>query len=474
MNRPVVRKAIVLAVAAVFLTVSVGAVHAANTVKTTVIKNAALIVSMDEGVGDGPLGLVKGGDIKIEQDRIISVGPPATGDVVIDAAGLIVMPGFVDTHNHLWQTLTRGCGLEYDLHGWLDACQWPAGGAIDETDTYALVRLSTFDLIGTGVTTTTDWAVSSSEGMVAGNIRALEDSKLRFVYAYFDWHCNVNDCTKAQSTRESIIAFKRRHIDPNPLAGLQTAAHPIPAFAPSVRNMAALAKELGIALNVHFMENKNDPGGEANGVFPSMATILEEAGAFEGLLQVNHAVHLTDADIDTLKQHNVRVAHNPLSNMRLASGVMRTPDMHAAGLTMGLGLDGGSNDTSDFFNLMRMAVGLQRAKHLDAGIYPTVADVLRMATLGGAEVLGLQDQVGSLTPGKQADLIIIDPHHINFAPDWNWVNQLVFNGQTQNVQYVLVAGRILKQAGRVLGNQAETVRAAEAAVRRVKEKIGVE
>ncbi len=468
------QKPVAVMLTALALIVSLASVQAASAAKTTVIKNAALIVSMDADVGDGPLGLLNGGDIKIEHDRIISVGVPSTGDVVIDATGMIVMPGFVDTHNHLWQTLTRGCGLEYDLHGWLEACQWPAGGAIDEADTYALVRLSTFDLIGTGVTTTTDWAVSSSKGMVAGNIRALEDSKLRFVYAYFDWNCNVNDCSQADSTRTAIIDFKRRHIDPNPLAALQTAAHPIPAFAPGVRNMAALAKELGVALNVHFMENKNDPGGEANGVFPSMATVLKEAGAFDGSLQVNHAVHLTDADIAMLKRHDVRVAHNPLSNMRLASGVMRTPDMHAAGLTMGLGLDGGSNDTSDFFNLMRMAVGLQRAKHLDAGVYPTVADVLRMATMGGAQVLGLDDKVGSLTPGKQADLIVIDPHQINFAPDWNWVNQLVFNGQPRNVHYVLVAGRVLKQAGRVLGDQAETVQAAEAAVHRVKKKLGVE
>lgn len=452
----------------------VAGTHAADETSSTVIKNAALIISMDAQVGTGPLGSINGGDIKIDRDRIVSVGPVATGDTIIDATGMIVMPGFVDTHNHLWQTLIRGCGLEHDLHGWLDACQWPGGGAIDETDTYALVRLSTLDLIGSGVTTTTDWSVSSSPQMIAGNIRALEDSKLRFVYAYFDWHCNVDDCSKAEETRDSIIAFKQRHIDPNPLATLQTASHPIAPLLPSVRNMVALASELGITFNVHFMENKNDPGGDVNRVYPSMSTILKQAGAFDGSLLVNHAVHLADTDIARLKQHGVRVTHNPLSNMRLASGVMRAPDMHAAGLKIGLGLDGGSNDTSDFFNLMRVAVGLQRAKHLDAGIYPTVADVLRMATLGGAEVLGLQDQVGSLTPGKQADLIIIDPHQINFAPNWNWVNQVVFNGQPRNVQYVFVAGKMLKQAGRVPGKHDEIVRAAEAAVDKVKRSLHLE
>jgi 5-methylthioadenosine/S-adenosylhomocysteine deaminase len=439
-----------------------------------VIKNAALILTMDPRLGEGPLGVLHGGSIAITGDSISHVGGSVgEGVKVIDATGMIVMPGFVDTHNHLWQSLIRGCGLDKDLHGWLEECQWPGGGAIDEADTYALVRLSTLDLISTGVTTTTDWSVSSSDGMIDGNIRALKESGLRFVYAYFDWHCNVDDCSKAQETRRKIINFKQRHIDTNPLATLQTASHPIAPLAPSVRNQVALAKELGITFNAHYLENKNDPHGELNGQHPSMTAILNDAGAFDGDLLLNHAVHVSADEIALLAGHGARIAHNPLSNMRLASGVMPLPSMHAAGLTIGLGLDGGANDTSDFFSLMRTAVGLQRAVHLDAGIYPGIENVLRMATIGGAEALGLSEQIGSLTPGKQADLIIIDPHQINFAPDWDWVNQLVFNGQPQNVQYVFVAGRMLKASGHVPGDHQQTIRDAEAAVAKVKSRLGV-
>jgi 5-methylthioadenosine/S-adenosylhomocysteine deaminase len=143
---------------------------------------------------------------------------------------------------------------------------------------------------------------------------------------------------------------------------------------------------------------------------------------------------------------------------------MRYPDIQAAGIRMGLGLDGGTNDTTDAFNNMRAAVGLQRAKAVDEHESPTVAEVLRAATLGGAEALNMEKQIGSLTPGKQADVIVIDPRALNFSPLLRTVNQIVFNGQPQNVEWVFVAGRALKEKGRVKGvDQAELLKAAQTA-----------
>src|SRR5262249_26161192 len=159
----------------------------------------------------------------------------------------------------------------------------------------------------------------------------------------------------------------------------------------------------------------------------------------------------SDADIATLASLQASVAHNPLSNMRLASGIMRYLAVQNAGIRLSLGLDGGTNDTTDMFNNMRVAVGLQRATSRDAGESPTVAEVLRAATLGGAEALDMEHQIGSLTPGKQADLIVIEQRALNFTPVLRPVNQIVFNGQPQNVKYVFVAGRLLKQNGNLVG-----------------------
>jgi len=163
------------------------------------------------------------------------------------------------------------------------------------------------------------------------------------------------------------------------------------------------------------------------------------------------------------------VSHQPLSNMWLASGIMRYPDIQEAGLRIGLGLDGGTNDTTDAFNNMRAAVGLQRATSRDADQSPTVAEVLRAATLGGAEALDMQHKIGSLTRGKQADLIVIEQRALNFAPLLHPVNQIVFNGQPQNVKWVFVAGRALKEKGKVMGvDHGALLKAAQAATNRIR------
>jgi len=156
--------------------------------------------------------------------------------------------------------------------------------------------------------------------------------------------------------------------------------------------------------------------------------------------------------------------------MRLASGIAPIPDMLKRHMKVGLGLDGGTNDTSDMYNVMRAAVGLQRAKYVDPAAEPTVAEVLRMATLGGAEVLGLDREIGSLTPGKRADLQIVDAQQVNFAPKVDWLNQLVFNTQPRNVQWVFVDGRALKRDGSVAGvDTGQVVRDAQVAADHLKQ-----
>jgi 5-methylthioadenosine/S-adenosylhomocysteine deaminase len=244
-----------------------------------------------------------------------------------------------------------------------------------------------------------------------------------------------------------IRAAQAAFIAGNPLATLQVATHPAPGFlATHTAHMTALAQALGVKLHVHLLEHSaqvvEDPLG-----------ILQAAGAFAlgRDLYTAHSIHLSDANIATLADLAASVSHQPLSNMRLASGVMRYPALQAAGIRIGLGLDGGTNDMPDMFNTMRAAVGLQRATSRDPHVAPTVAEVLRAATLGGAETLDMAHQIGSLTPGKQADLIVLDPHTLTFAPQIQRVNQIVFNGHPQNVAWVFVAGRALKAQGTLQG-----------------------
>jgi 5-methylthioadenosine/S-adenosylhomocysteine deaminase len=415
------------------------------------IRNAALVLTIDPSLGDGSaLGQLANADVLIVDDVIAAVGvnlPEPSGTSVIDGRGMIVMPGFVDTHDHTLQSLIRGCGVDDNVVGWLERC--PGGirrAAAIESEIYAAVRLSTAGLIATGVTTVVDWPGRFETPVYRGNIRALVDSQMRFAVAVFGFALDGSDLAA------TLSAIKQEFIDPHPRATLQVATHPAPFFATHVAKATEAALSLGLKLHVHVLENI------AN-VAEHPLQVLQTAGAFAlgRDLHAAHVVHASDADIATLASLQASVAHNPLSNMRLASGIMPYPAVQNAGIRLGLGLDGGTNDTTDMFNTMRVAVGLQRAKWLDPHVSPTVSEVLRAATLGGAETLDMASQIGSLTPGKQADVIIIDPRTLNFAPQGAPVNQLITNGQPHNVKDVFVAGRLLKHNGHLVGVNMETL-----------------
>lgn len=429
----------------------------------TLIQNAALLITMDSSVAANDLGARVGADVLIENDRIAAVGQHLddAGARIVDATGMIVMPGFIDTHNHLWQSLIRGCGTNEELLGWLNACVLPLFNpeiSVTRPEAYAGVRLSTLDLINTGVTTTVEWSHAFTPEFVRGDIQALTDSGMRFVFAYF----GRND----SAVINDIRIVKRTLIDPNPKAAFQIASHPANALRQDVKAMAKLAKELGVKHHVHLLEHFTDRNEH-------MFEVLADADALGPDLLGAHGIHLIDEEIGKLAAHDVRILHNPLSNMRLASGVIRLPELKRAGVQVGLGLDGGANDTSDMFNNMRAALGLQRAKTLRADVFPSVAEVLRMATVDGAKLLGLFDRLGSLTPGKQADLIILNPEAVNFAPRSDWLSQIVFNGQPRNVEWVFVAGQPLKKQGKLVGvNQAAIVAAAQKAADRIQRDLG--
>ncbi|HEX6354975.1 amidohydrolase family protein [Actinophytocola sp.] len=427
-----------------------------------VVRNAALVVTMDPTLGTGDLGLIENADVVLDGDRIRAVGRGAgrsvAGAKVIDGRGKIVLPGFVDLHTHAWQSLIRGCATDKELNGWLGGCVLPLYGApVTAQDAYAGARLSTLDAVNTGVTTMTDWSHAFNADFARGNLRALADSGVRFVFSYA---ANANP-----ATLDEVRRVKREVIDQNPLANLQIGSHPTTENYENLAASEQLARELGVPLNVHLHESRADP---ATGQMDA----LRRAGAIRPGLLVDHAIYLTDAELDELAAADVRVAHNPLSNMRLASGVIRLPDMRARNMKVGLGLDGGTNDTNDMFNDMRAAVGLQRATAADPTRYPQPSDALRMATLGGAEALGLDAEIGSLTPGKQADIQIVDPQETNFAPRVDWVSQLVFNAQPANVEWVFVAGVARKRGGQVLGDVDRAITEAQAAADRLRELLG--
>lgn len=398
---------------------------------------------MDPHIGEGELGLLEGADVLLRNGEIADVGRDlkAPADArVRDVSGRFVLPGFVDIHNHLWQSSIRGGCSDQDVVGWLKTCNRPTLPKIDAADMYAFVHLSALDALQAGVTTLVDWVHAIPYATSERYVQALDDAGLRFVYAMAAF----------EGAEEQVRTVKERLIDPLPLASAQIAVHARRAGIAALRASWKQAQDLGLMLNSHVLEHRTDRNDE-------QIRTLRDIGAFGPDLLMNHAIHLTRDEIALVGDHDVRVAHCPLSNMRLASGVMPLPKMHRAGVKVGLGHDGGTNDTSDMFALMKAAVGLQRAVHEDPQIHPTLPAVLRMGTMGGAEAIGMADQVGSLTPGKRADVLVLDPGTLNFAPRFDWTSQIILNGQPHNITDVYVDGRLRKTGGELVGVDTEKV-----------------
>ena len=415
------------------------------------LKNAAMIVTMDSSVGESELGLIENGDVLIVGSHIAKVGQDIQDKSAqkLDLTGRIVLPGFVDAHNHLWSSMLRGCGSGGDLYWWLNHCQYPLLEEPVPVETvYGGVRLSAYDLVNTGVTTTLDWAGGPSPEFTDNNLRALEDAGIRFVYSAFR---QVADEAAMQD-----LEVIRQRLENNPLGTLQVGPFLIneEPFRSSFFALTDFAEKHKIRIHVHLRENAGDKE-------LGQLAMLREADVLGPRLQVAHAIHLDDEELEELAGAGVVAVHNPLSNMRLGSGIMRLHEMLQAGIPVALGLDGGTNDTSDMFNTMRIAVGLQRAKLRRTDIRPTITEVLRMATIGGAGVLGLEQQVGSLSPGKQADIIALNPDMVNFAPRFDWVSQIVLNAQPANVEWVFVAGRTLKCQGKLVGDVGSVIERAK-------------
>ncbi|MFE6084030.1 amidohydrolase family protein [Streptomyces virginiae] len=422
---------------------------------TILLRGASLVLTMDPALGSGPLGALDNADVLMRGGTIAAVGTslrPPPGTRIVDASGKLVMPGFVDTHTHLWQALIRGGCTDGDLFGWFTRCTDPQRGRLTPEALHSFVRLAALDAVQSGVTTLVDWVDIFSYDLIESYVRALAATGVRFTYAMFP----------SEADPTLVAKVKKELVDPVPLAGFQVATHAARAVQHLNHAHWEAAQDLGVMLNSHVLERPEQRADDPIGV-------LTDIGALGPQLLINHAIHLTDDEIAAVAAHDVRAAHCPLSNMRLASGIMRLGEFGRRGVKVGLGLDGGTNDSSDFHALMKTAIGLQRARATQAAIFPQVHDVLRMATLGGAEALGIGDRTGSLTPGKRADVVVVDPAALNFAPRFDWVGQTVFNGRPENVEAVFVDGRPLKFDGRLVGVDTErVVREAETAATRLR------
>ncbi len=418
--------------------------------------------------------IITDGAIRIEDDRIASVGKSADlraqfpAEEPVDVHGQLILPGFVDTHVHLAQAMIRGCADDLELIDWLVKRVWVLQGNYSAEDGAASAQLCIAEMLKSGTTTFIECMLADRYGF-DGIAKVVEQSGIRAClgkivmdqpgYAGQD---NVMHAGMVETRRSSIDSTLAMHKKWNGQANgrIQVwfgARTPGSCSKELYHEVTALARERRMGITIHVGEVRADIEYFRSEFNQRPMEYCEEVGLAGPNVLLAHAVWLDEADIADCARTGTAISHNPSSNTKLASGFMRLPAMLAAGVTVGLGCDGGpSNNSYDLVQEMKLAACIHKATTLDPTVVPAES-VLEMATIGGAKALGLDHEIGSIEPGKKADLVFVSTNKPRLTPSPNPVSTLVYAANGDDVDSVMVDGSFLVRHGRLMSLDEEAI-----------------
>jgi 5-methylthioadenosine/S-adenosylhomocysteine deaminase len=387
--------------------------------------------------------------IAINAGRIVAIGWTADlvrghhgATTVIDAAGGIVLPGFVNLHAHLAMTLLRGWADDRDLQDFL-ARVIPTETAIMSPESVRVgVELALAESVRAGITTTLDMYFHPDVASDAARRAGVRIANGPVVFSFpgpdsiaYERRMELADASLATSSAELTSG---RWLCPHGTYTIEV---------PHLKEVRDLAARYNAGLTIHAAENAAEVAMVLAQTGRRPVELLHDLGMLTPRTVLAHAVDLTDREIAMIAETGASVSHNPLSNMKLASGFARVPDLLAAGVTVGLGTDGtASSNDLDLYMAMRFAGTIHKGFGLDANVV-NASQVLRMATIDGARALGLADELGSLEVGKRADLQILWADHPNLVPSYDPISTVVFAAGRGDVRTVLVEGRVVLSDG---------------------------
>lgn len=391
-------------------------------------------------------------DILVEGERVTRIAPPGVMALpsepveVVDARGMAAIPGLVNAHAHSAMTLLRGLGEDLDLMAWLRGAIWPVEAKLSTEDIYWGTRLAALEMARTGTTLCHDMYLDP-----LAVARAARDAGLRFVvgYALIDGL----DEAKGAAQRAALDRFLGELPDYGPLVRFGLAAHSVYATsAASLRRLGELSRERGLVLHLHLAETEEEDRDcrERHGMSPT--AYLDSLGALGPLTLAAHCLWLDGGDLDLLASRGVAVVHNPVSNMKLASGpAFDWAGCQARGIRVLLGTDGAaSNNGLDLFSDMKVAGLLQKQHWRDATRAP-VAEILGAAGRDGHDFFSTG--AGRIEEGGVADIVLVDMRRDPMVPCHDLAANLVYAGSGRAVDTTICAGRILMRGGRIDGEE---------------------
>lgn len=403
---------------------------------------------------DSEFHVYREGLLVVEDDRIVYCGPYdqawlAKCSETVDYEGAWIMPGLVNCHTHSAMTLLRGIRDDSNLHEWLEDYIWPAESQFTAEVTTKAVQFALAEMLLSGTTTFND--MYNPHGVDIKQIyQAVRQSGMR---CYFSPTLFTSPAETAAETlaRTRAIIEEILSYDDEDFQVMVAPHSPYACDEDLLQGSVDLARELDLRLHIHVAETKNENKIILERYGKRPLAFLKGLGYLERPAIFAHGVELNPSEIADLATSSVSIAHNPISNLKLASGVAPVTNLLAAGVTVGLATDSvASNNNLDMFEEGRTAALLQKMREGDASQF-TIDQALKALTIEGAKALGLEDKIGSLEVGKQADFIAIQPKgRIHLYPLENMLSHLVYAVKGSDVQDVYIAGRQVVRDGQVL------------------------
>jgi len=411
-----------------------------------IIKNA-YVLTMDPDSGD-----LKNGTVVIEDGKITEIGEKTkeSADTVIDAKGSVVMPGLANTHTHAAMTLFRGYADDLQLAEWLEKNIWPAESQLKAEDVYKGSLLACLEMIKSGTTSFADMYFHMDE-----TAKAVEESGLRasLSHGLIELWNEEKGETDLKEGKRFVRAWQGAAD-----GRIKTMYGPHAPNTCSEEFLIKVKEEAhkdGAGLHIHVLETEAELNAMKERYGKCSVHLLEDIGFFGPDVLAAHCVWLSDGDIEILRQRGVNVSHNPISNMKLASGIAPVHKMLERGVNVTLGTDGcASNNNLDLFEEMKTAALLHKVSTGNPTALPA-RQVLEMATVNGAKALGTE--TGMLKVGRKADVIILDMKKPHLTPCFDVPSHLVYSAKGCDVRTTIVDGKVLMDNYRVLALDEEKV-----------------
>lgn len=403
------------------------------------------------------------GYVAVRDDRIVEVGSQADAPLSahrrLDMSGHVVMPGLVNCHAHHGLTLSRGLFDEMPLAQWMDVGLWPSIRGFTEERCYLAARVALAELVLGGVTTSTssDWSNVHTRG-IDGVLRAVTESGMRAIVSRIAHDSSISTPASQVVPVDMREPIKLVLDDVDRLRSswnssrVEVAIEPLGVLRCStemMRDFGRYATDNGMRFLMHVASSK----GERDGALERFGRTPVEELARLDLLGPNallaHCVWLSSTDIELLRDSATGVSHNPVANLYYATGISPMSELLEQGVRVGLGVDtAATNNSQNLWETMKFALLVQKERLSDA-TFGSAEQILVSATRGGAEALGLIDEIGTLEVGKKADIISIDTRRPHLTPDTCLLSNLVYSGNPNAVQTVIVDGQILVQDGQL-------------------------